>query len=131
MDATIRIPLRALLPCLAVSLVAVASVAVGLAGVSGTRGYPVRQADNDLLTCARSMLSHRSVVAPVYDPVPTSCDVELRSADVQLLTPLTPGAVAGPDIPAGGSADTQGMAPAAGPASSPSVSGSTYGRFSA
>jgi glyoxylase I family protein len=103
MRARIRIPLRVLLPCLAVSLVAVAAVAVGLAGVSGTRGYLTNRADNDLLNCARSMLSHRLMVAPVSDPVPASCAVELLSAGGQLLTPLAPGAAAGPAIPAGGS----------------------------
>ena len=103
MRARIRIPLRVLLPCLAVSLVAVAAVAAGLADVSGTRGYLTTQADNDLLNCARSMLSHRLVVAPVSGPVPASCDVELLSAGGQLLTPLAPGAAAGPAIPAGGS----------------------------
>ena len=101
MGARIRIPLRVLLPCLAVSLVAVGAVAVGLAEVSGTRGYLVQQADNDLLTCARTLLSHRLVVAPVSDPVPASCDAELLSTGGQLLTPLAPGAVAGPAIPAG------------------------------
>ena len=103
MAARIRIPLRLLLPCLAVSLVAVGAVAVGLADVSGTRGYLVQQTDNDLLNCTSSMLSHRLVVAPVSDPVPGSCDVELLSPGGQLLTPLAPGAAAGPAIPAGGS----------------------------
>jgi hypothetical protein len=101
MGARIRIPLRVLLPCLAVSLVAVGAVAIGLAGVSGTRGYLVQRADNDLLNCARSMLSHRLVVAPVSDPVPGSCDVELLSTGGQLLTPLAHGAAAGPAIRAG------------------------------
>jgi len=50
MGARIRLPLRVLLPCLAVSLVAVVAVAVGLADVSGTRAYLVQRADNDLLT---------------------------------------------------------------------------------
>ena len=103
MGALIRIPLRLVLPCLAVSLVAVGAVAVGLADVSGTRGYLVQQTDNDLLNCTSSMLSHRLVVAPVSDPVPASCDVELLSPGGQLLTPLAPGPAAGPAIPAGGS----------------------------
>ncbi len=103
MGARIRIPLRVLLACLAVSLVAVGAVAVGLVGVSGTRGYLVQRADNGLLNCARNMLSHRLVVAPVSDPVPASCDVELLSPGGQLLTPLAPGAAAGPAIPVGGS----------------------------
>jgi hypothetical protein len=37
-----RIPLRVLLPCLAVSLVAIAAVTFGLAGVSGIRGHLLR-----------------------------------------------------------------------------------------
>ena len=45
MGARIRIPLRAALACLAVSLAAVGAVAVGLAEVSATRGYLMRQAD--------------------------------------------------------------------------------------
>jgi glyoxylase I family protein len=103
MRARIRIPLRILLPCLAVSLVAVAAVAVGLANASGTRGYLINQADNDLLNCAGSMLSHRLVVPPVADPAAGPCGVELLSTSGQLLTPLAPGAAAGPAIPAGGS----------------------------
>ncbi len=107
MGARIRIPLRMLLPCLALSLVAIGAVAVGLADVSGTRSYLMRQADNDLLNCATSMLSHRLVVAPVADPVsgqvPGACDVELLSPGGQLLTPRAPGAAAGPVIPVRGS----------------------------
>ena len=103
MGARIRLPLRALLPCLAVSLLTVGAVAIGLADVSGTRGYLVQRADNDLLICARSMLSHGLVVAPVTDSMPVSCDVELLGPGGQLLTPLTPGAAAGPAITAGGS----------------------------
>ena len=48
MGRLIRIPLRVLLPYLAVSLVAIGAVAAGIAGVSGTSGYPMRQADNNL-----------------------------------------------------------------------------------
>ncbi len=107
MGARIRIPLRVLLPCLAMSLVALAAVAIGLSDVSGTRGYLTQQADNDLLNCATSMLSHHSVLAPVSDPVseqvPGACDVELLSTGGQLLTPLAPGAAAGPVIPVRGS----------------------------
>lgn len=107
MDVRIRIPLRVLLPCLAVSLLAVGAGAVGVADVSGTRGYLIRQADDDLLNCAASMLSGNSVVAPVSDPgsgrEPGACDVELLSAGGRLLTPLAPGSAAGPAIPVGGS----------------------------
>jgi signal transduction histidine kinase len=102
MRTRIRIPLRVLLPCLAVSLVAVGAVAVGLADVSGTRGYLVRQADHDLLNCAASMLSHPLVVAPVADPAAGPCAVELLSTGGRLLPPLAPGAAAGPALPARG-----------------------------
>ncbi len=108
MGARIGIPLRVLLACLAVSLVAIGAVATGLAEVSATRGYLMRQADTDLLACARGMLSHRFVTAPVSDPVlgqlpPGACDTELLTAGGQLLTPAAPGAAAGPALPADGS----------------------------
>jgi glyoxylase I family protein len=95
--------IRILLPCLVVAVVAIGALSVGLADVSGTRGYLVRQADHDLLDCAASMLSHRLVVAPVSDPAAGPCGVELVSMGGQLLTPLAPGAAAGPAIPSGGS----------------------------
>ena len=66
--ALIRIPLRVLLPCLAVSLAAFGAVAVGLAGVWGTSGYLMRQVDNNLLACATSMLSDGFVAAPAAPP---------------------------------------------------------------
>ena len=108
MGARIRIPLRAALACLAVSLAAVGAVAVGLAEVSATRGYLMRQADKDLLACAGSLLSHRFVAAPDSDPVagqlqPGACDMELLTATGQLLTPAAPGSAAGPVLPADGS----------------------------
>ena len=108
MDALIRIPLRVLLPCLAVSLVAFGAVAVGLAGVSAAGGYLMRQADNNLLACARSMLSHGFVAVPGSDPVfsqvpPGPCDMELLTASGQLLAFAAPGTAHGPAIPADGS----------------------------
>jgi signal transduction histidine kinase len=108
MGARIPIPLRVLLACLAVSLVAIGAVATGLAEVSATRGYLTRQADTGLLACARSLLSQRFVIAPDSDPiagqlVPGACDAELLTASGQLLTPAAPGAAAGPILPAGGS----------------------------
>ncbi len=108
MGARIRIPLLVLLACLAVSLVAIGAAATGLAEVSATRGYLMRQADTDLLACAGSMLSRRFETAPDSDPVPGqlppgACDVELLSASGQLLTPAAPGAAAGPILPADGS----------------------------
>ena len=108
MGTLIRIPLRVLLPCLAVSLVSFGAVAAGLAGVSGTGGYLMRQADKSLLACARSMLSHGFVAPPNSGPVasqapPGPCDMELLSATGQVLTLAAPGTAYGPAIPAGGS----------------------------
>jgi hypothetical protein len=82
--ALIRIPLR-VLPCLAVSLVASGAVAIGIAGVSGAGSYLIRQADNDLLACASSMLSHGMVAAPGSGPVsrqmsPGACSAEYAAS---------------------------------------------------
>ena len=106
MGLHVRIPLRVLLPCLAVSVVACGAVVAGVVDVSGVRGYLIRQADASLLACAASMLSHRFVAAPDSGPVPGpqspgACDMELLSASGQLLTPPAPGAGPGPAIPAG------------------------------
>jgi two-component system OmpR family sensor kinase len=108
MGALSRIPLRVLLPCLAVSLVSLGAVTAGIAGVSGTGGYLIRQADKSLLACARSMLSHGFVAPPNSGPVggqvpPGPCDMELLSASGQVLTMAAPGTAYGPAIPAGGS----------------------------
>ena len=104
MGAHIRIPLRVLLPCLAVSLVAFGAVVTGTAMVWGTGSYPIRQADDDLLACASSMLSHRFVAAPASSQVPPgACEMELLSAGGQVLTLAAPGTTRGPRIPSGGS----------------------------
>jgi hypothetical protein len=104
MGARIRIPLRVLLACLAVSLVAIRVAGVGPAEVSTTRGYLMRQADTDLLACAGSMVSHRFVAAPESGRLPPgACDMELLTASGQLLTPAAPGTAAGPALPADGS----------------------------
>jgi hypothetical protein len=64
MGALIRMPLRVLLPCLAVSFVAFGAVAAGLAGVSGASGYLMRQADNNVLARgAPGTTGHRARVA--------------------------------------------------------------------
>ena len=103
MGALIRMPLWVLLPCLAVSFVAFGAVAAGLAGVSGASGYLMRQADNNLLACASSMLSHGFVAPPDSSQVPpVPCDMELLSASGQVLTLAAPGTAYGPAIPAGG-----------------------------
>ena len=104
MGAQIRIPLRVLLPSLAVSLVAFGAVAVGIAAVSGTGSYLVRQADSDLLACASSMLSRPFVAAPMSSRLPPgTCEMELLSAGGQVLTLAAPGTARGPAIPSSGS----------------------------
>ena len=104
MGAQIRLPLRVLLPCITVSLVAFGAVAVGTAMVSGTGSYLIRQADDDLSACASGMLSHRLVAAPASSQVPPgACEMELLSAGGQVLTLAAPGTARGPGIPSGGS----------------------------
>jgi hypothetical protein len=103
MGAFTRMPLRVLLPGLAVSFVALGAIAAGLAGVSGAGGYLMRQADASLLACASSMLSHGFVAAPgSSQAVPGPCAMELLSTSGQVLTPAAPGTANGPVIPAGG-----------------------------
>ena len=64
MGARIPVPLAVLLPCLAVCLAASGAVAVGFATVSGTSGYLMRQADEDVLVCAGNLLSRGLVTVP-------------------------------------------------------------------
>ncbi len=105
MGARIRMPLRMLLPCLAVCLVAPGAAAIGVAGVSTADGYMMRQADDALRACA-SRLSHGLVAVPGSGTVPGqvmpgACGVELRSASGQMLVPAAP-AAPGPAISASG-----------------------------
>jgi len=107
MAARMAMPLRILLPCLAVGLVAAGAVVIGVAGASAASGYQLRQADDDLRGCAASVLSYSLVAMPGSGPaagqvVPGTCGVELRSAGGQILIPAAP-AVPGPAIAAGGS----------------------------
>ena len=100
-------PLRMLLPCLAVCLVASGAAAIGVAGVSAADGYLMRQADDALRACATSMLSHGLVAVPGPGPapgraMPGGCGMELRSAGGQMLIPPAP-AAPGPAIPASAS----------------------------
>ena len=53
-------PLRILLPGLAVCLVASGAAAIGVAGASAAGGYLMAQADDALRACAAGMLSHRA-----------------------------------------------------------------------
>jgi hypothetical protein len=109
MGTGMPIPLRVLLPCLAVGLVAFGAVAVGEAGASGTGGYLTRRADSSLLVCAGSVLSLGVVAAPgsgppsSQAPPPGDCGWELLSASGQVLALAGPGGAAGPAIPGSGS----------------------------
>ena len=101
MGARIRIPLWMLLPGLAVGVVALGVIAAGAVGISGTRGYLMRQADGNLLVCAGKMLSQGFVAGPTSGLAPPgSCDTELLNPYGQLLTPPAPGAGPEPAIPA-------------------------------
>ncbi len=103
MSACIRLPLRVLLPCLAVCLAASGAAAIGVAGVSAAGGYLMRQADDAVQACASGMLSHGLVAVPSSGPAPgRACGMELLSASGQMLIPAT-AAAAGPAIPASGS----------------------------
>ena len=97
MGARIAVPPGVLLPCLAVSLAAAGAVATGVAMVSGTSGYLVRQANQDVLECTGSLLNTGLVMVPGSVP-PGACGVELLSAGGQVLVPAAAG---GPAIPLG------------------------------
>ncbi|HLX50889.1 MAG TPA: hypothetical protein VKS82_21380 [Streptosporangiaceae bacterium] len=102
MGRPIRVPLRVLFACLAVTLVAPAAAVIGMAGLSAASGYLIGQADDSLQACASSMRSHGLVAQPSSSPVPPGvCGTQLRSVSGQLLAPASPGA-AGPLIPASG-----------------------------
>jgi signal transduction histidine kinase len=106
MGARIVVPLRVLLPCLAVCLAASGAAAIGVAGVPAAGGSVMRQADDGLRACASSMLSHGLVAVPGSGPVPGragpgTCGVELLTAGGQMLIPAGP-AARGPAIPASG-----------------------------
>ena len=125
MGARIAVPLGVLLPCLAVSLAASGAVATGVAMASGTSGYLVRQADQDVLACAESLQSRGLVVVPGSVPPgalpapslpggpippappwggttppspPGACGIELLRTDGQVVVPA---AARGPVIPSG------------------------------
>jgi hypothetical protein len=101
MGARARIPLWVLLPCLAVSVVALGAAAAGAVAILQARGYLTRQADISLSACAGSVLSRQFTAGPASGAAPSgACDVELLSATGQLLTPTVPGASHGPAIPA-------------------------------
>ena len=94
MGARIRIPLWMLLPAVAVSVVALGAVAVGAAGIPGTRGYLTRQTDSSLLACAGGAMGQRFVNWPASAAAPSNaCDMELLSASGKLLSPPAPALV--------------------------------------
>ena len=114
MGTRVRIPLWVSLPCVAVSVAALGAVAVGAAGLSGTRGYLTRQTDSSLVACASGAVGQRLVDWPASGPGPSSaCDLELLSASGQLLAPLAP-AVPGVG-PGAGSGPDPGVGPGVGP----------------
>jgi len=107
MGVRIVMPLRVLLPCLAVCLAAAGAAAIGVAAASAAGGFVMRQADDALRGCAGSLLSHATLVVPGsgLPPGPAGpggCGVELVSASGQVLIPAASPA-GGPAIPAGGS----------------------------
>ena len=90
-------PLRVLLPCLAVCLVAPGAAAIGAAVVSAADGYMTRQADDAVRACAAGLLGRGLVVVPGSGPVasqamPGGCDIQLRNARGQMLVPTAPAA---------------------------------------
>jgi hypothetical protein len=116
MGVRIVMPLRVLLPCLAVCLAAAGAAVIGVAAASTAGGFVMRQADDAVRACASSMLGHGLVVVPgTSGPVAVpgsglapgpagsgSCGVELVSASGQVLIPAASAAGAAA-IPASGS----------------------------
>jgi len=105
--ARVRLPLRVLLPCAAVGLVAFGAAAIGVVGVQAAGASVMRQADDGLRACAGSVLSHGPVFVPGSGAVPgqappVPCGVELLSVSGQVVIPAPAGA-GGPAIPASGS----------------------------
>jgi hypothetical protein len=101
----IRLPLRVLLPCVVVCLVACGAAAIGAVCVQAADGYVMRQADEGLRACAStSLLGHGPVAVPESGAVPGQappepCGMELLSVTGQVLIPAPAGA-GGPVIPA-------------------------------
>jgi hypothetical protein len=100
------LPLRVLLPCVAVCLVAPGAAAVGVAGIQAAGSSVMRQADDALRACASSMLSHGPVAVPGSGTVPgqappVPCGMELLSVSGQVLIPA-PAGTGGLAIPASG-----------------------------
>ena len=103
MGARIRLPLRVLLPCVAVCLAASGAAAIGAVCVRAAGSYVIRQADDGLRACASGTLSHGAVAVPGSGAVavpgsgagqasPVPCDMELLSVSGQVLIPAPAGA---------------------------------------
>ena len=97
MGVRIRLPLRVLLPCVAVCLVACGAAAIGAVCVQAADGYVMRQADEGLRACASSLLGHGLVAVPESGAVPGEappepCGMELLSVTGQVLIPAPAGA---------------------------------------
>jgi hypothetical protein len=105
--ARIGLPLRLLLPCVAVCLVACGAVAIAAVCVRTAGDYVTRQADDGLRACVSGMLSHGPVAVAGSGAVPDQappvpCGMELLSVTGQVLIP-GPAGGGGPAIPASGS----------------------------
>jgi hypothetical protein len=104
--ARIGLPLRVLLPCVAVCLVAAGAAAIGAVCVQAAGGYVTRQADDELRACATSMLGGGPVAVAGSGAVPgqappAPCGMELLSVSGQVLIPAA--GAGGPAIPASAS----------------------------
>ena len=115
MGVRLVLPLRVLLPCLAVGLAAAGAAAIGVAAVSAASGFATGRADDAVRACAGSVLSHGPVTVPGYGlvAVPGSglvpgpagsgaCGAELVTASGQVLIPAV-SAPGSPAVPASGS----------------------------
>jgi hypothetical protein len=113
MGVRLALPLRVLLPCLAVGLAAAGAAAIGVAAVSAAGGFATGRADDAVRACAGGVLSRGPVIVPGYGlvAVPGSglvpgpagsgaCGAELVSTSGQVLIPAAPGS---PAVPASGS----------------------------
>jgi len=115
MGVRLALPLRVLLPCLAVGLAAAGAAAIGVAAVSAAGGFATGRADDAVRACAGGVLSRGPVIVPGYGLVavpgsglvpgpagPGACGAELASASGQVLIPAASGA-GGPVVPVSGS----------------------------
>lgn len=100
MGARMIMPLRMLLPCLTVCLVASAAAVIGVASASAAGAYLTRAADGAVRACAASVLSHSLMAMPgsgsaLDRAMPGACRIQLRGADGRMLIPAAPAAPGG------------------------------------